>query len=241
MAVFLIFAAAPAASAYDLELGVVGGATQNPYKGASPSWMALPYVAFDSEYAFLSFPSAGIHLVDNELVTLNAVVSYLSLEFKRSDTDDAILKTLDERKFSLGAGLEAALNTGLGTFKLSVLADVLGRSDGLYASADYSYPFMLTDTFAIIPNAGVTWTNNKHNDYYFGISPAESARSGLRAYNAGSSFTPLAGLSAVYQANEHIRLAAGTECAFLPSEAKNSPMVSKKRLWGGFVLAVYAF
>lgn len=48
----------------------------------------------------------------------------------------------------------------------------------------------------VTPGIGVQWNSENQNEYYYGVSRKESARSGLRGYNPNDSWSPYTELSA---------------------------------------------
>lgn len=72
---------------------------------------------------------------------------------------------------------------------------------------------------------GVTWSSSNFNDYYYGISAAESARSGLKEYEADSSVTHYARMVFDYSFNDHLSIWLEGSVRHLGSEVKDSPMV----------------
>lgn len=50
----------------------------------------------------------------------------------------------------------------------------------------------------VTPGIGVQWNSENQNEYYYGVSRKESARSGLRGYNPNDSWSPYLELSASY-------------------------------------------
>ena len=42
----------------------------------------------------------------------------------------------------------------------------------------------------VTPGIGVQWNSENQNEYYYGVSRKESARSGLRGYNPNDSWSP---------------------------------------------------
>lgn len=52
--------------------------------------------------------------------------------------------------------------------------------------------------FTLTPGIGVAWSSQKQNDYYYGVSRRESARSGLKRYKADDGWAPYLEVSANY-------------------------------------------
>ena len=79
---------------------------------------------------------------------------------------------------------------------------------------------------------GVTWASEKFNEYYYGITAAESARSGLAAYTPNSSTTGYVRLFADYTFNDHLCVWLEGSWQPLASEVKDSPMVDGDIAYG---------
>lgn len=63
---------------------------------------------------------------------------------------------------------------------------------------------------------------------YYGISAAESRRSGLAAYKADSSISPVLGLNVAHRIDANWTVFGSTYMKFLSSEVKDSPMTEGK-------------
>lgn len=79
---------------------------------------------------------------------------------------------------------------------------------------------------------GVTWASEKFNEYYYGITAAESARSGLAANTPDSSTTGYVRLFADYTFNDHLCVWLEGSWQPLASEVKDSPMVERSNRMG---------
>lgn len=88
------------------------------------------------------------------------------------------MKQLDKRRGTLMAGLDYFHSASWGILRTSVVADTLGYSDGYLWDNTYLYRFELGD-WSLTPGVGVTWSSERLNRYYFGISGKEASRSGL--------------------------------------------------------------
>ena len=70
-------------------------------------------------------------------------------------------------------------------FGVNVGKDIIGGHDGVTADASIG-TFIPLGNFAIQPSASIHWADNKHNDSFFSVTPAQAATSGLETYDAGS-------------------------------------------------------
>lgn len=241
--ILLLLAILPAghAHAYTFSAGVVGALGASPYKGDDLKYIAFPYVSFDSEYFFLSFPSAGVHLLKSDFLKLDAKVEYMFLKFKPKDNDHDYMKRLDSRRPTLVAGLEGEVPIMSGALKASIVVDVLDESNSVLGAVSYAYPFHVSEKLILTPKAGVIWANKKHNNYYFGVSHEESLKSGLRGYSTDDSWSFFAGGRMTVPVTKKFNFNLEAEYLFLPSEVKDSPMVNKNGTWGSYISLIYSF
>lgn len=86
--------------------------------------------------------------------------------------------------------------------------------------------------FGVTPQVGVLFTSEKFNDYYYGVSHAESKRSGLDAYSADAGVSPYFRLIGDYRISEKFSVYAEGTVRSLSKEIKDSPMVDGNIAYG---------
>lgn len=214
------------ALADNFSLGLSAGAAQSPYRDTDPTIFPLPLVGYESEHLFFHGVKGGVHLWKDDANQLDIFAAYDGRQFKPGDSDDRRLKRLDRRDSTAVAGLEYTLRTDYGHFNTSVAGDVLNNSNGITADASYLYPINL-DSWEFLPKVGVRWDSKDLNNYYFGVSPGESRRSGLAAYESDDSFTPYVELAVRYHVSPAWVTFVSARYEALPNAVKNSPMVNK--------------
>jgi outer membrane protein len=114
----------------------------------------------------------------------------------------------------------------IGLFRAKVGQDVLDHSRGQLANLSWHVPWM-TECFVVMPGVGVEYASPKHNEYYYGISSEESARSGLQSYNPGGSFSPYATLEAKFSLRDKWEVVAKGQVQYLSRRVYDSPMIGK--------------
>lgn len=228
---FLSLAAAPALAGGSLGLGY--GFAVSPYKDYDHRHAVIPWINYEHEYFYLRGLSLGVKLYDQNSWELSAFVAYDPQRFRAKDSGDARLKRLDDRDDSFIAGGRAVLHHEVGTFSASLAGDISGHSGGLIGQASYAYPLDL-DPLSLIPSVGLYWASEDYNDYYYGVSEKEAARSGLKPYRADAAFSPFAALAADLSLDEdkHFGLFARGEAIFLAPTIKDSPMVGRSVTFG---------
>ena len=219
----MLAAAAGAVAAGSFSLGAATFVKFPVYKDADPQWYPLPVVQYEGERFYVNGIEGGAYLFKEGGHSLRLGVSWLPMYFKTDRSDNAAVKKLDDRKTSLAGMLSYQWAGSFGKISAGVKADLLGESDGVLVGADYSYDFRFSK-LVVTPSVGVLWANDKFNDYYFGISRNEAARSGLDEYHPEGGLAYTAGVKTSYAIDEHW-VAFGTLGAMrLSDDVKDSPM-----------------
>ena len=219
----MLAAAAGAAAAGSFSLGAATFVNFPVYKDADPQWYPLPVVQYEGDHFYVNGIEGGAYLFKQGGHSLRFGVSWMPMYFKTDRSDNAAVRKLDDRKTSLAGMLSYQWAGNFGTISAGIKADVLGESDGVLVGADYSYDFRFSK-LVVTPSIGVLWANDKFNDYYFGISKNEAARSGLDEYHPDSGLAYTAGVKTSYAIDNHW-VAFGTVGAMrLSDEVKDSPM-----------------
>lgn len=233
-AAFLLIGQPALAQRLSLSAGVFS--VQSEYKGADARVLPMPVVNYDGDVFFIKNTEAGLWLWNSETQRISVGVTLLPQYFRASKSDDSAMKKLDNRNIIVLGTLGYELNTDFGSLRLSASGDITGTSDGFLASASYAYPVNL-GALTVIPTGGLLFSSSDFNDYYYGISHGESARSGLACYSPDASVTPFLGISADYALSSHWSLFASWKITFLGDEIKDSPMVdrSTQHIFGGGV------
>ena len=233
-------AAEDAAKERELGLGAGASVSTSEYKGEDAGVSPFPIVEFDGEYFFISGLTAGAHVYRDERNDLSLTASYLPQRFDASGNDDAAMRLLDDRDSSVLAGAAYSRTEAWGQARLSMGYDVLGKSNGLTADASYAYPFK-SGLLRLKPVVGVEWTNRSYNDYYYGVSSDEAARSGLSEYKADGGFSPYLGLRLKVGLTDSLDLTTGAKAKWLSSEITDSPMVDQDVKYSLNLGLIYSF
>lgn len=81
---------------------------------------------------------------------------------------------------------------------------ILDNSNGIVWDMARLYRYT-NGGLTVTPGIGVQWNSENQNEYYYGVSRKESARSGLRGYNPNDSWSP-------YGAERQLQLPRRLEC-----------------------------
>ncbi len=212
------------AQASDYALGAGLHLNFSEYKGVDAEVIPAPIMNVETEHFYIHGLEAGGYLVKTPQHTVMLGISYMPLEFDAGDSDNHAMKQLDDRDASAFANLSYSFTSQYLIFSAKISGDILGESNGILADASIAKRFQV-QRLGIMPVIGATWASSNFNDYYYGISAAESKRSGLEAYEADSSVTPYARVVFDYSFNDHLSLWLEGSARWLGSEVKDSPMV----------------
>ena len=219
--------------------GDVGGAaflTQSVIRSKDGKASVLPYGFFDYGRFFARVDTLGFK-------TIPLGSGYLELAGRVSQdgwrADTAALAGLSERKTSIPLGLGTFQKTPYGGFFLNAFVDA-NKSHGALLDATYAAEFKLGN-WSFYPQLGLEYRNAKYNNYFYGVSPAESSASGYAAYNAGASTTPMLGLAADVPLGGPWMLNLQLRHKWLRPAVHNSPLVSRKTQDSGFIAVSYHF
>ncbi|WP_207588873.1 MipA/OmpV family protein [Rhizobium sp. ZX09] len=103
----------------------------------------------------------------------------------------------------------------------------INGSEGLTASIGASVSHKV-DQFILGADLSATWADDKHMKSYFGVTSAQSARSGLRRFDAKSGFKRVdASASVTYLMTENWSITGTGGVGFLLGDAKDSPLSKK--------------
>lgn len=211
-------------------LGAFASATDQGYVDADDDVRGLPLIWFDGDRLFFHATEGGVHLLRNESVTLDALVSAGRMSLDPDDLGREALAArdidrdaLDERKRSYYAGLSGAWRSRLGVVSAQAQTDVSGNAEGEMYRLGYAYPWRL-GRLVVTPGLRATWLSDSVTDYYYGLDSDESL-SGSTRYVPGSAFLPGARLDLRYALTRSWMLYADATYVHYPDEIADSPLI----------------
>lgn len=210
-----------------LKLGLYGEVEKLPYKGVDSDFTVLPMVYYESRYFYIDGLEAGFYFLNDDVHQLSLGLGYEQVGLKPSDSSNQQIKQLNRRKDSLMANIDYTYISDWGAISAEFKFDTLGRNKGV--ALDLGYLAMVqTGDFTFVPNIGVVWYSEKYNDYYYGVSQAESQRSGLAHYKSKQGINSYVELNILYQVAPNWEMFATGRYEHLSKEVKNSPVVDQK-------------
>ena len=189
---------------------------------------------FGERYIRLIANYLSVNLINNENFRLGPSGLY---RFGRDDdVDDDVVKRMEEIDDSIEIGGFAGVNYVHPTnpriragATIESLFDVSGSHDGyiIQFSARGWYPLLKMLDFGMA--VGSTYASNDYMETYFGVSPEDSARTGLPTFDAGSGVKDvyIQAMAAIHLGRSwHIGI--GARYKGLISDASDSPVVDDR-------------
>lgn len=146
----------------------------------------------------------------------------------RDEDDSDHLAGLEDidRAFELGGRVSygAGPVTGYASLRRG-----FGGHEGVIGTLGAKYRTDVNDRLTVWAGVSVDYANSSYMDTYFGVTPAESATTGLAAYDPGAGFkSASAKLEARYSLTENTALLGEVEYGRLLGDAADSPVVQDK-------------
>ena len=153
------------------------------------------------------------------------------------------LPGFDKIKARLNPGVFANYTMNEQLTLKSALRGGLGEAgDGGLLNLGATYKLYNANFVSVNLNASVKFGSGSYMQSYFGVSPAQSAASGLAAYQPAAGLTMAqVGLTAGFPISREIYIFSSASVQRLMGDAANSPIVKKKTQPAAFVGAVYSF
>ncbi len=164
---------------------------------------------------------------------------------ERNDVENDRVDRMKKVDDALELGGFAAYRIDRWMFSLALLGDVADAHDGYLLEFSTGYAYPLSDASHLTWFLSASYADEDYMDTYFGVSPADSVRSGLPRYNADNGIKDVgAGLLYETGLSQHWNLLAGFKYSRLLDEAADSPLVddegSENQLLVGAVIS-YVF
>lgn len=211
---------------HDWQVVVGGGAMYAPKFEGSKDFEVVP-VPFISatinDIVHITPLGLTVDVYKAENFTFSAKGGY---DFGRDEGDSRHLRGLGD--IDGGGVLGGVIAYQLGPVELKAEIDkTFGGSDGLTGKlgAEVSH---FWGQFIFSAGASATWADENHMESYFGVTRAQSVKSGLAEYDAGAGFKRIdLTASVTYMASENWFVRGQAELGILTGDAKDSPIVQK--------------
>ncbi|MFC4727254.1 MipA/OmpV family protein [Coralloluteibacterium thermophilus] len=216
----------------DWSLGVGVSIRDSAYAGEGTRIRPGPLVTYQGERFFWNGLTGGIHLVRNQSVQLDAILSGRFDGFDIDDLGRAELAAngldadlLEDRDDALDAGFALTWRGRGGVLAVRALADITDTSGGQEFSVAYGYPIHIGRT-TLVPGVAARWMSSDLADYYYGTGTLDGERArGVREYAPGSVVVPRASLGFSRPLGDKWRLLGSLDYEVLPDELADSPLM----------------
>lgn len=233
----------------DWSVGVGGISSDGSFKGVDRDNFAVPFIGYEGERVYFRGLELGYRLNPQPRDTppqqrspheWAIVVTGAPFRFRPRDSSDQQMRQLDSRSFSAELAIDYNYRTPFGMLDLRAGQDIRGNGHRLAAS--YAYPFS-TDfrRWQLSPAVGVTYISSGYTDFYYGVSAAESARSGLPEYSSQDAVNPFVRVGGYYVINPQWRMFGAVTASRMSSKIANSPMAEGRSVNSVIVAVSYSF
>lgn len=161
----------------------------------------------------------------------------------RYQSDDSHLSGLGDIKRSALLGGFGEYRFGPAFMRVTAKTEAgYGHGGSVSVDAESGYRWRLSEQLSIAPSLGLTWANVDYMDEYFGVTAAQSARSGLAAYTATAGIKDVfASVKMMYQLDKHWKALADYRAYRLTGDAADSPITERKNQQRLFLGVGYAW
>lgn len=222
-----------------LQVGLNAHYADAGYTDYDSSVAVVPTFFYDNDSVYARGNQLGYNFIKDDENELSVFAQYGGISYD-ADNANGAFAGLDDRDTSIMAGASYLRITPYGAIRGQAMADVMDKSGGKIGKLEYIARFG-KDKLTVYPSVGVQWQDESYNDYYYGVTAKESAKTGIEQYSADSSFHPYAGLRATYDINQDWALFFNEKVAYNPDEVYDSPMVDSRISTATTAGVMYAF
>lgn len=218
---------------------------KSPYQGVEGTSSTLndnqydmvPLYLYEGRYLFMHGTSAGVHMFNNELLTVDLLGRYRFDRLEASSSD--FLTSMDDREQTVDGGLSIGLHGDWGTLETQWVGDMLNKHNGSELDFTYRYRFD-TQRWTLSPYLSYVRQDSDLANYYYGVETDE-ATVNRPAYRPGTRDFFRAGLNSTYHLTPRWSLQANVAFDGLGDSAEDSPLADKEQLPSLFLSATYYF
>ncbi|AXS39735.1 MipA/OmpV family protein [Breoghania sp. L-A4] len=149
-------------------------------------------------------------------------------DFGRKEKDAKALRGMGDVDGGVTVGGKTTFSYGPAEFFVS-FDKTIGGSDGLLGTVGAEFTQPVNEKLMLGAGASATFADKNYMESYFGVTAAQAARSGYKAYKPDSGVKSIdLSVSATYMFNENWMVRAEQEVGFLVGDAADSPLVKQK-------------
>lgn len=220
-----------------------------------PGLFITPAYPGSSKLKFYPFPALDISWDDRvfsqgpDVLGVNVLRSpayhlgaALSFDFQsRSDSDDGRLRGLGDVHSSPKLKLFGDYTWWAFTGSVAMYQDIAGHGQGKTVVSDL-YASLPLDTWLFSVGPGFTWADAEYTRTFFGVSPQQSAASGLPAFNTSSGIRDVhLNVYVSHDFSKHWTSSVSVVAGRLQHYAANSPITSRRFELNSLAAVYYRF
>lgn len=214
----------------NLQLGASVVYSDKGYRNYDGNTNVYPAIFYENHRFYVRGNQLGVNLIQDRQQNLALNAQYAGDSYDASEASGAF-KGLDDRDASVMVGASYQRNIQYVAVRGQVVTDVSGNSDGTTARLSVGTRLPRND-WTLYPSAGLQWQDKNYNDYYYGITAAEAARTGIAQYSPSSSVHPFISVAANYQLNPKVMLFVNPSIAYNVDDIHDSPKIDSRLAWG---------
>lgn len=216
----------PDAPGWTFVLGA--GASYGPDYIGSDDREVQPFPFILAEYKDLFYvhgPTVGYNFLRMDGLTVSLAGRY-QMYGDRSAKDNRQLRGLEDIDAGFDVGLVARQELDPWSIGLSVFKDVSDTHDGAIVELDVDHKFELSGGLQAEVGLNLMWADQNVQQTYFGITPRQSAASGLRPHQAGAGLLSAGlGIGVKYAVTRNWQFLGKLDVDRLLGDAADSPLV----------------
>lgn len=204
---------------------VGGGAIYAPKFEGSDEFEVIPIPMISATFGQVTVDPGGVSVdvLETDDLTFTLTGGY-ELGGGRKESDSRHLRGLGD--IDPGGFVGGQASYELGPMEFYAKAEkTIGGSHSLIGEVGANVSHQI-DRFTLSAGASATFADHNHMESYFSVTAAQSARSGLRQYDAGAGLKRFdIEASVTYKATENWFVRGEAGVGFLTGDAKDSPIV----------------
>ena len=226
----------------DWRVTLGAGAEMAPIYEGSKRYAATPSIPLDVRYKDIAFLSAGeglgVDLLRGQTYRAGVAVDY---DLGRSHHAQHRLTGTG----NVGMAPEAKLFAEYFLLPFVYRADIrkgIGGHNGVIGDLGMYVPLPVAEDTYVFTGPSVTFANGEYMQAYFGISPAQAARSQFHTFTARGGLDRAGwGITAVYKYSQHWWVEADGAWQYMLGDAGRSPIVEDRSQFAAGINLLYRF
>jgi outer membrane scaffolding protein for murein synthesis (MipA/OmpV family) len=219
-------------------LGVTVAGTGNIYKGAEDSVFLFPNLttmeesALTDDWIVVGEGDVGFRIIKGDW-TIGAVGRIQTLGFDESDE----LNGVDQRRWTLEVAPAVHYRAWPIQVSFKPYFELSNRHEGYMGQLEFLYPRQFDNGYMTL-GIEFDYMSNDYSNYYFGVTPAESAVD-RPAYEPGATVNAELKLKWGYELSKHWLVSGNVGLLLLNDDVKDSPLIDGDQSWSTSVGIAY--